>query len=174
LGVTLETAVLNLVKLLPESLRYKALFRMGISVVPMIRYLRPRLVELSPDRAVVRINLSRRSKNAYNSLFIGAFSTGSDCVAGLFPMKYMFETGHRTIPIMKSATAEYYKRVNSYAHFTCTQGLEIYDLCNQVVASGQRLELPITVTVTAPAEHGDEPVARITQVLSLKNLGVGQ
>ena len=166
--------MLTLVKLLPESLRYKALFRMGVSVVPMIRYLRPRLVELSPDRAVVRINHSRRSKNAYNSLFIGAFSTGSDCVAGLYPMKYMFETGHRTIPIMKSATAEYYKRVNSYAHFTCTQGLELYDLCNQVVASGQRLEFPIAVTVTAPEEYGDEPVARITQVLSLKNLGASK
>jgi hypothetical protein len=85
-------------------------------------------------------------------------------------MKYMFETGHRAIPIMKSALAEYYKRVNSYAHFTCTQGLEIYDLCNQAVASGQRLELPITVTITAPAEYGEEPVAKITQVLSLKNL----
>ena len=62
--------MLALIKLLPESLRYKALFRMGISVVPMIRYLRPRLVEVSPERAVIRINLSRRSKNAYNSLFI--------------------------------------------------------------------------------------------------------
>ena len=174
LSGTKEIAVIRLVRLLPESLRYKTLFRMGISVVPMIRYLRPRLVELSPDRAVVRIDLSRRSKNAYNSLFIGAFMTGSDCVAGLFPMKYMFETGHRTIPIMKSANAEYYKRVNSYAHFTYTQGMEIYDLCNQVVASGQRLELPITVIVTAPGEYGDEAVARITQVLSLKNLDVSQ
>jgi hypothetical protein len=166
--------VIRLVRLLPESLRYKTFFRTGTSVVPMIRYLRPRLVELSPDQAVVRIDLSRRSKNAYNSLFIGAFMTGSDCVAGLFPMKYMFETGHRTIPIMKSATAEYYKRVNSYAHFTCTQGMQIYDLCNQVVASGQRLELPITVIVTAPGEYGDEAVARITQVLSLKNLDASQ
>jgi hypothetical protein len=48
--------------------------------------------------------------------------------------------------------------------------MEIYDLCNQVVASGQRLELPITVIVTAPGEYGDEAVARIAQVLSLKNL----
>ncbi|MEJ2353330.1 MAG: hypothetical protein P8Y03_26390, partial [Anaerolineales bacterium] len=75
--------MIRLVRLLPESLRYKTFFRMGTSVVPMIRYLRPRLVELSPDQAVVRIDLSRRSKNAYNSLFIGAFMTGSDCVAGL-------------------------------------------------------------------------------------------
>jgi predicted RNA binding protein YcfA (HicA-like mRNA interferase family) len=41
-------------------------------------------------------------------------------------------------------------------------------------SGSQRLELPITVTVTAPGEYGDEPVARITQVLSLKNLGVSQ
>jgi len=167
-------AIVKLVSLLPEAQRFKVLFRMGILRVPMMGYVRARLVELSPVSAVVRINLSRRTKNAYNSLFIGAFSVGADCVAGLFPMKFMFETGHQTIPIMKSATAEYYKRVNTYAHFTCMQGVELYALCNEVVATGERLEASIVINVTAPEEFGDEPVARITQVISLKNLGSSQ
>ena len=63
--------MLSLVKLLPEPLRTKALFQLGISVMPMMRYVRPKLVELTPDRATVRINVSRRSKNGYNSLFLG-------------------------------------------------------------------------------------------------------
>lgn len=164
-------ALVKLVNLLPEAQRFKVLFRIGMLSIPMMGYVRPRLVALSPESVVVRINLSRRTKNAYNSLFLGALAVGGDCVAGLFPMKFMFETGHRTIPIMKSATAEYYKRVNTYAHFTCTQGVELYALCNEVVATGERLETSIVIIVTAPEEFGDEPVAKITQVISLKNLG---
>ena len=163
--------MLSLVKLLPEGLRYQALFRIGMSSIPMMGYVRPRLIEHSPEKVVVRINRSRRTKNAYNSLFLGALAVGGDIAAGFFPMKFMFETGHRTIPIMKSASAEYYKRVGTYAHFTCTQGVELYELCRKVVDTGERLEATIVIIVTAPAEFGDEPVAKITQVVSLKKSG---
>jgi acyl-coenzyme A thioesterase PaaI-like protein len=162
--------LLALVKLLPEPLRTKALFHFGISVMPMMRYVRPRLVELTPDRTTVRIDVSRRSKNGYNSLFLGALAAGGDCAAGLFPMKFMFETGHRTIPIVKSVSSEYYKRITTYAHFTCTQGKELYGVCNAVVASGERQEFTVYVNVTAPSEFGDEVVAKITQVMSVKDL----
>ena len=66
--------------------------------------------------------------------------------------------------------SEYYKRVNTYAHFTCTQGLEWYALCNEVVASGERRDITVNVIVTAPGEFGDEPVAKITQLMSVKDL----
>lgn len=162
--------MLSLVRLLPEPLRTKALFQLGISAMPMMRYVRPKLVELTPDRATVRIDVSRRSKNGYNSLFLGALAAGGDCVAGLFPMKFMFENGHRTIPIVKSTSSEYYRRVTNYAHFTCTQGIELYEICNAVVASGERREFTVEVAVTAPSEFGDEVVARITQVMSVRDL----
>lgn len=162
--------MLALVKLLPEPLRTKALFRIGLSAIPMMRYVRPKLVELAPDRTTVRIDVSHRSKNSFNSLFLGALATGGDCVAGLFFMKFMFDTGHHTIPLVKSASSEYYKRVSTYALFTCTQGKELYEVCNEVVASGERRDITVHVIVTAPAEFGDEPVARISQVMSIKNL----
>ena len=162
--------MLSLVKLLPEPLRTKALFQLGIAAMPMMRYVRPKLVELTPDLATVRIDVSRRSKNSYNSLFLGALAAGGDCVAGLFPRKFMFETGHRTIPIVKSTSSEYYKRVTTYAHFTCTQGRELYEICNSVVASGERRDFTVDVTVTAPSEFGDEVVARISQVMSVRDL----
>ncbi|MES2047164.1 MAG: DUF4442 domain-containing protein [Pseudomonadota bacterium] len=166
----MKSPLLALIKLLPESLQIKMLFRIGLSSIPMMRYSGPKLVELTPERAVIRIDVSRHSKNAYNSLFLGAMAAGGDCVAGLFGMKFMYETGYRTIPIVKSVSSEYYKRVSTYAHFTCTQGKEMYEMCNEVVASGERREITIHVIVTAPAEFGDEPVARISQLMSIKNL----
>ncbi len=148
---------------LPESLRTKALFRLGLMRVPMMGYIRPRLVELSANKVVVRVDLSRRTRNMYTSMFLGAFTVAADCVAGVFPVKFMLETGHRVPPIVKTSSAEYYKRLNSYAHFTCTQGDELTRLCKQAVATGQRLEASIDVLGTAPQEFGDEPVAIIKQ-----------
>ncbi len=162
--------MLALVKRLPEPYRTKVQFYLGTSLMPMMRYVRPKLVELNANTATIRIDVSRRSRNGYNSLFLGALAAGGDCVAGLFPMKFMFETGHRTIPIVKSVSSEYFKRITTYAHFTCTQGEEWYTVCKAVVASGERQEFTVEVLVTAPAEFGDEVVARITQVMSVKNL----
>lgn len=162
--------ILALVKRLPESLRTKALFHFGISLTPMIRYVSPRLVEITSDRATVRIDVSRRTKNHVNSLFLGALTAGGDCVAALFPMKFMFETGHPAAPIVKSVSSEYYKKIMKYAHFTCTQGRELYEVCHAAVVSGERREITVHVMVTAPAEFGDEVVARISQVMSIKEL----
>jgi hypothetical protein len=148
----LEVQMLSLVKLLPESMRLKALFHIGLSVMPMMRYVKPKLMEFSPERIVVRIDVSRRSKNGFNSLFLGALAAGGDCAAGAFPMKFMYDTGHRTIPLVKSASSEFYKRVTTYALFTCTQGKELYEVCNAVIASGERRDITVHVVVTAPAE----------------------
>jgi hypothetical protein len=49
-----EVQMLSLVKLLPESMRLKTLFHIGLSVMPMMRYVRPKLIEYSPERIVIR------------------------------------------------------------------------------------------------------------------------
>jgi hypothetical protein len=162
--------VRNLLNRLPERFRTKLLFHAGLIRIPMMRYIRPKLIESSDANVVVRVNLSRRTKNMYNSLYLGALAVGADCVTGFFPAKFMLETGHRVPPIIKTSSAEYYKRVNTYAHFTCTQGTELWELCNRAVSSGERLEATVIVLATAPKEFGDEPVAKFTQVISLKKL----
>lgn len=164
------TAMQRLLGWLPEGLRMKALFFLAVRRIPMMRYIRPRLVELSAHKVVVRVDLSRRTRNLHESMFLGAFSVASDCLAGVFPVRYMFETGHRVPPIVKTSSAQFFKRVSSYAHFTCTQGQELTRACAEAALSGQRIEVPIDVLVTAPTEFGDEPVARINLLLSIKNL----
>jgi hypothetical protein len=109
-------AILNI---LPEDLRIKILFRIGLVSIPMMGYVRPRLIELSQDKVVVRVNVSRRTRNTFNSLFLGSFAVGADCVAGFFPMKFMFETGHRTLPIMKRG--EYKGQLTIFHFFKARQ-----------------------------------------------------
>lgn len=155
---------------LPMDVRTRILLRAGLNKIPMMRYIRPKLIELSDARAVVKVNLSRRTKNMYGSMYLGALAVGADCVTGFYPAKFMFETGHRVPPIIKSARANYYKRVKSYVLFTCTQGKELTELCHQVVSRGDRLESSVRIIATAPMEFGQDPVAEFTHILSLKNL----
>ena len=106
----------------------------------------------------------------YNSMYLGALDVGADCVAGFFPAKFMFETGYRIPPIIKSSTVEYFKRVTSEAHFSCEDGKALYDVCKQAVTNGKRIERTVVITATAPSEFGVEPVATFTYLLSLKKL----
>jgi hypothetical protein len=106
----------------------------------------------------------------YNLMYLGALAVGADCVAGFFPAKFMLESGHPVPPIIKRSSKEYYKRVNAYVHFICTQGVELTQLCNQADSSCERLETTVIVAATAPTEFGLEPIANFTHVMSLKRL----
>jgi len=162
-------SVINgLVNRLPERLRKKVMFRLAVRTVPMMQYVRPSLVELSDSKVIVRVDLSRRTRNLHASMFLGAFSVAADCVAGVFPIRFMFETGHRVAPIVKTTSAEFHKRVTTYAHFICTQGEELTQVCKEATLTGQRIEMPLDVIVIAPKEFGDEPVAKINLMLSIK------
>ncbi|MGH8864443.1 MAG: PaaI family thioesterase [Burkholderiales bacterium] len=153
---------------LPEPLRTRALFRIGTSITPMMRYVKPKLVELTDARATIRVDVSRRTRNPFNAMFFGALATGADCAASLFPMKFMLETGHRAVPLVKAVHSEYHKKVSGYAHFTCIQGGELREICELALATGERHDIDVNVIVTAPGEFGEEPVARITQVMSIR------
>ena len=161
----------KLLSMLPEDLRIALLFRLGLAQIPMMRYVRPRLVELTRERVVVAVRLRRRTKNMYGSMYLGALHVGADCVTGFYPAKFMLETGHRVPPIIKTSSATFLRRVNGEALFTCDQGREITQLCERAVASGERLQCDLRIVATAPDEFGDEPAAVFDQVLSLRNLG---
>ncbi|MES2939450.1 MAG: DUF4442 domain-containing protein [Pseudomonadota bacterium] len=160
----------KLIGLLPQSLQAKAMFHLAVRRVPMMRYVQPRLEELSAQKVVVSVPLSRRTRNLHDSMFIGAFSIAADLVAGVFPIRYMFATGHVVPPIVKTSSAQFYKRVGGRAHFTCIQGEELSRVCEEAARTRQRIETPIEVLVTAPEEFGDQPVARIEMLLSIKRL----
>lgn len=153
---------------LPAPLRTRALFRLATSITPMMRYVQPRLVDLTDSRATIRVDVSRQTGNPFGSLFFGALATGADCAAGLFAMKFMFDTGHRTFPLVRAASTECLRKVCRYAHFTCTQGREVAETCRTALATGQRHDIDLHIVVTAPEEYGAEPVARITQTMSIR------
>lgn len=135
--------------------------------VPALWYVRPSVVELTDERAVVKIPFRRRTKNHLGSMYFGVLCMGADCAGGLIAMKRIRDSGYRVSLLFKDFTAEFLRRAEGPAHFTCSEGQAIGDLVEAALASEERQNLPVTVVATVPSvDH--VPVARFVLTLSLK------
>jgi acyl-coenzyme A thioesterase PaaI-like protein len=135
--------------------------------IPLLFYIGVRIVEVTPERMVVRIPLARRTRNHLNSMYFGALCAGADCAAGAFAMHFINKRPEKIALVFKDFHAEFLKRAEGDVDFICTQGKEIAELVAQAAVSEERVERQFEVVATVP-RISDEPVARFKLTLSLK------
>ncbi|MBC7543741.1 MAG: DUF4442 domain-containing protein [Candidatus Sericytochromatia bacterium] len=140
----------------------------GWAKIPMIAFLRPRVLRLDADGAVIRFKLNRRSKNHLNSMYFGALAVGADLAGGIMAMEAINAAKQPVSLIFQSFKAEYHKRAMADVDFTCTDGAAIRALVQRAVETKDRVSMPVTIIATTPSVSGDEPVATLELVLSLK------
>jgi acyl-coenzyme A thioesterase PaaI-like protein len=63
--------------------------------IPLLFFLRPSVVEASAARCVIRIPLSRRSRNHLGSMYFGALCAGADLAGALTAMRAIDATGRK-------------------------------------------------------------------------------
>ncbi|HTR04147.1 MAG TPA: DUF4442 domain-containing protein [Thermoanaerobaculia bacterium] len=136
--------------------------------VPLLFFLRPRVVESSARRTVIRIPLSRRSRNHLGSMYFGALCAGADLAAGLTAMRRIESSGRRVSLVFQDVRAQFLKRAEGDVEFSCDEGEGIAALVRRAVESGEREAMPVRVVATAPEKLGAEPVAEFVLTLSLK------
>lgn len=154
---------------LPTSVRETArVWMFGLFKVPMLFWLRPKVVEMSDQKCVIYLPLNRKSKNHLNSMYFAALAAGADCAAGLMAMMLIQKSGQKVSLSFKDFHADFHKRAESGVYFTCDQGLEIQKFVAEVLKSGERMNLPVKVRATCPDKLGDESVVDFVLTLSLK------
>ena len=157
-----------LYKLFKETTRETFSLRwIGLTKIPLLFYVGVSVVEISPERMVVRIPLRRRTKNHLGSMYFGALCAGADCAAGAFAMHLIKKQPANISLVFKDFQAEFLKRAEGDAYFCCNQGREIAELVAQAAASDERVERQFEVIATVPL-LSEEPVARFKLTLSLK------
>lgn len=139
----------------------------GLSKIPLLFYLRPSVVEWSPERVVIKIPLRRRSKNHLGSMYFGALAAGADLAVGFLAMEKIRKSGQSISLIFKNIQGDFLKRAEGDVHFICDQGGLVTNLVDQAIETGERVELPISCHAVCP-ELGSDPVAKFTLTLSLK------
>lgn len=157
-----------LTRLLSETARETILLRLfGLTKIPLLFYVGVSIVELTPERMVVRIPLRRRTRNHLGSMYFGALCIGADVAPGAYAIYLIRKQRVPIAMVFKDFQAEFLKRAEGDVHFTCEQGKEIAELVAQAAASNERVERQLDVIATVPSSS-DEPVARFKLTISLK------
>lgn len=136
--------------------------------IPLIGFCAPIIESLSPQALAVRIPLGWRTRNHLGSMYFGALATGADLAGGLLVMEKGRARRRKVHFAFKSVTGEFLRRPQADVRFYCDQGEVIDEMIETSLATGQRINRPIQVTATCPAQDGDEPVARFELELSVK------
>lgn len=141
------------------------LFLLGTLKIPMIGFVRPKLLELNDETSKIRIKLRRRSKNHLNSMYFGALSVGADVAAGMHAFYFSKKMGRPVSFAFKSMNAKFLKRAESEITFTSNQGDVVKAAMIKSKEIGQRINEPVEVIAT---DNSGEPVATFILVVSVK------
>jgi acyl-coenzyme A thioesterase PaaI-like protein len=139
-----------------------------LTKIPLLFFLRPSVVEASASRTVIRIPLSRRSRNHLRSMYFGALCAGADLAGALTAMRRIDASGRRISLIFKDVKAQFFKRAEADVLFTCEDGEAVAGLVRRAIESGEREQLPVRIVATVPDKLGSEPAAEFVLTLSLK------
>lgn len=126
---------------------------MGIFKIPMIGYVKPRLIQMTDHDVVVRIKLRRRTKNHLKSMYFGALAVGADVTAGLHAFYFCDELNVRPSFAFKGMKAEFIKRAETDVEFSCTEGQIIREQVLKAIQTNERQNH--WVKVTAKNLNGD-------------------
>ncbi len=144
----------------------------GVSRIPILLALRPRVQRLDEDVCELLVPLTYFSKNHVGSMYIGALASGADCTGGLHAARAIYGIGGRghprVVPVFKTFHAEFHKRADGDVLFRSEGGRTVAAAVAKADESGERINLPLSVVATVPARHGEVPVATFTLELSLR------
>ena len=135
--------------------------------VPMIGYVRPKLLHVDGERVDVMIPLRRRTKNHLNSMYFGALSVGADVAAGYLAMRRIQSAGRPVSFVFQDVHGEFLRRPTGDVRFRCADGQMVQRIIDQTLLDGERHAATVAVVCTVPSES-EALVARFRLTLSVK------
>lgn len=139
------------------------LFLLGLLKIPMIGFVRPKIIEMDDQKVIIRIRLRRRTRNHLGSMYFGALSVGAD-LAGAIHSVY-FTGGKGMSMAFKSMQAEFVKRAEGDVFFESKHGKLISQTIEESRQTRERVNR--MVEVTAKNIKG-ELVAHFKMEISIK------
>ena len=141
------------------------LFLLSRFKIPVIGFVKPKLLVLNDTDVEVKIRLRRRSKNHLNSMYFGALAIGADVAAGIHTFYFSEKLGLKVSFAFKGMNAEFLKRAESDIIFKCDQG-EIIEKAI-LKSAAEKVRTNETVTVNA-FDSNNEIVAKFDMIVSVK------
>ena len=136
--------------------------------IPLIHWLRPRVIALNSEHAMILIPLKRRSKNHLGSMYFGALCVGADLAGGLIAMHLQRNFKEKFNIVFKDVQADFLKRPEGDVLFTCEEGAAIAQTIRTALQTGERQHVLVNILATVPDQDRFAPVAKFKLSLSIK------
>lgn len=150
---------------IPLKQMQRLLWKMGKFKIPMIAYVRPKLVQLDEHTSRVNIKLRRRTKNHLSSMYFGSLAVGADVAAGLHAFYFAELSSARISFAFKSVKAEFLKRPMSDVQFISNEGQKVKEVFDEAMKTKERVNKWIHVDVK---DDNNEVVATFEMEISVK------
>lgn len=141
------------------------LFLLANFKIPVMGYLRPKLMILNEQSVQVRIKLRRRSKNHLNSMYFGALAVGADVAGGIHAFYFAKKHDKKVSFAFKSMNASFLKRAETDVFFVCDEGAKIEESILESLKTQTRVNQNVIVRALNSQQ---EEVAIFTMEISVK------
>tara|TARA_B110000285_G_C14708652_1_gene416772 strand:+ start:21 stop:500 length:480 start_codon:yes stop_codon:yes gene_type:complete len=141
------------------------LFLLGLMKIPIIGFIKPKLIELNDEKARVKIRLRRRTKNHLNSMYFGALAVGADVAAGLHAFYFAGKMGKKVSFAFKGMNVEFLMRAESNVVFSSNDGSIVQAAMQESLENESRVNK--TIQVVAENQTG-EIVATFDMIISVR------
>lgn len=146
------------------------LWTFGHFKIPLIGYLRPKIISIDDQQLIVKISLNRRSKNHLHSMYFGALAVGADLAGGMHGVYHAHRAKAKISLAFKSFEAQFLRRPEADVYFVSQMGGEVQKMIVDSQKSGERINKPIQVKAFIHYPENPEEVANFVLELSIKAL----
>ncbi len=146
----------------------RELWWFGWRYIPLIGFCSPTIREMTSSTLAVSMPHGWRTKNHLGSIYFGALAIGADLAGAFLVFSKAKARGVNANFAFKDVQGQFLKRPEAEVWFRSNDGALIDEMLDESLATGQRINKTVSVTITCPSLHGDEPMAVFQLTLSIK------
>lgn len=147
-----------------KSMRWK-LFLLSVVKIPLIGFVKPRLLVIDENQVKMKIRLRRRTKNHLKSMYFGALAVGADVAAGIHAFYFSEKMGRKVSFAFKGMNAEFLMRAESDVIFQSDEGQLVKAAMEKSRDEEVRVNQPIKVKAL---NNSGEEVAIFEMIVSVR------
>jgi hypothetical protein len=122
--------------------------------LPAALFMGVRVKVLNTEKSIVTVPYGWKSQNPFKSTYFAAQAAAAEMSTGILCSLAIHERGKISM-LITDMRAEYIKKVNKKATFTCEMGPEVFEMVQKAIDSGEGQSLTMESIGTMPGEDGN-------------------